>query len=132
MDGWRTRGPVFPVATTRPYLEYPMTEAELLDMVTAMCGERGLLWTHTPDSRIVLGDRGVPDLFIAGRYGAMWREVKTEFAELTPGQVRWKWILQAGAQDWAIWRPSMLRSGLIERQLDGIAHDPAEQLGASA
>ena len=53
---------------------------------------------------IDLGDRGFPDLTIAGPKGVAYRELKVGRNQLTPDQEEWRDILLAGGADWAEWR----------------------------
>jgi hypothetical protein len=99
-----------------------MTEAELLGFVTALCDDRGLLWSHVPDSRQIQGDAGVPDLLIAGPYGTVFAELKDAYASLTPGQSTWRYRLQGAGQFWFLWRPEDLLLGRIDHALDAITH----------
>lgn len=60
--------------------------------------------------------KGFPDLSLFGPR-VLYRELKRELGKLTPEQQEWRDILLAAGADWAIWRPSDLRMGRIEREL---------------
>ena len=96
-----------------------MTEKEFLAAVTELAGYTGLLVYHTYDSR--RSDPGFPDLVLAGGRGVIFAELKTDHGELSTAQVTWKWRLLAGHCNWRLWRPRHLQSGLILRELKGIA-----------
>ena len=96
-----------------------MTERELLAAVVGLAMSVGLLVYHTHDSR--RSDPGFPDLVLAGGRGVIFAELKTEHGELSAAQVTWKWRLIAGHCNWKLWRPRHLDSGLILRELKGIA-----------
>ena len=98
-----------------------MTEDELQAKVTAMCDERGLMWHHCRDSRRCHGRRGLPDLLLAGEHGVLFRELKGEHGVTSSMQDLWGWILRKAGQDWALWRPSDLESGLIAAEMEKIS-----------
>ncbi|MCW2900619.1 MAG: hypothetical protein JWO67_2884, partial [Streptosporangiaceae bacterium] len=50
----------------------------------------------------------------------IFRELKSADGQLTGEQRRVGYLLQAAAQDWAVWRPADLVSGRIERELAAI------------
>lgn len=105
-----------------------MTEEQLLRAVGVLCDDHGLLWYHMPDSRRALGSPGVPDLVIAGKYGILFRELKSADGDTTAAQDLWGWTLtrfwtSAGQRRpaiWGIWRPADLESGLIGLELAAI------------
>ena len=96
-----------------------MTEQELLEDCIAQAELNDILWVHIPDSRRVPSSRGMPDLFLIGKYACMWRELKTEHADLSTHQNMWKWKLLAAGQDFDIWRPSD-RDGRIQEELQNL------------
>lgn len=59
----------------------------------------------TPQS---LGDRGFPDLVIAGRGRLMFRELKREDGKLSKFQEEWRDFLIDAGCDWKLWKPSMV------------------------
>lgn len=95
-----------------------MTEAELERAVRDLLKVYRLYGYHARDSR--RDARGLPDWIILGRR-ALWRELKTQSGRLEPDQLRVRNLLLAAGQDWAVWRPSDLRSGRIERELAALA-----------
>jgi len=108
-----------------------VTEDELLTAVTSgtkqrpgLCRVLGVRYFHPHDSRRSVP--GFPDLVLVGPGGVAYRELKTDRGTLSPEQTTWKWALLAAGQDWAIWRPSDLASGLIRAELDGLMAARAE------
>jgi len=100
-----------------------MTEDELLAKVTARCRQLGIWWVHidTPyHNKRRQNMTGFPDLFLCGPGGIAFRELKTELGRLDNDQADWKDRLRSAAADWGIWRPSDLRDGIIESQLQSL------------
>lgn len=94
-----------------------MTEAQLQSAVTDLCKLYGLHWHH---QRYSIGSgAGWPDLTIAGRR-LLFRELKRETGTPTRAQAEWGAHLEEAGQDWDVWRPSDLRSGRIQRELEAI------------
>jgi hypothetical protein len=95
----------------------PMTEAQLQSAVVKLCKLYGLRWHH---QRYSIGSAaGWPDLVIAGRR-LLFRELKREDGKVTRAQEDWgDWLTAAGG-DWGTWRPSDLRAGRIQRELEAI------------
>jgi hypothetical protein len=91
------------------------SEQELQAAVTQFCRALGIAWYHTYDSR--RSNKGWPDLVLCGGRGLLYRELKTEHGKLTAEQERWGDKLRRAAADWAVWRPSDLRSGRIQQEL---------------
>lgn len=52
------------------------------------------------------GDKGFPDLVLAGPRGVLYRELKTARGRTTEGQDFWLEVLLASGQDATIWRPA--------------------------
>jgi hypothetical protein len=99
-----------------------VTEDELLTAVTygtkqnpGLCKELGIRYFHAYNSRHSVP--GFPDLVLVGSHGIAYRELKTDWGKLSPDQTTWKYALLATGQDWEIWRPRDLASGLIRAQL---------------
>lgn len=105
-----------------------MTEDELEAEMEALCPRLGLVYHHCRHSRRCRGAPGFPDLTIAGPRGVMFRELKSENGETSPGQDLWGWLLQdrqgvfglpAGqVPRWRVWRPGDLESGEIRAELE--------------
>ena len=91
-----------------------MTEQGLQAAVIQFCRVLGISWYHTYDSR--RSNKGWPDLVLCGR-GLLHRELKSEQGKLTAEQERWGDRLRRAGADWAVWRPSDLRSGRIQQEL---------------
>jgi len=102
-----------------------MTEDELLAEVTARCKQHGIWWVHidTPfHNRRRQNLIGFPDLFLCGTKGIAFRELKSQYTgRMSSEQTTWKYRLIAAGQDWALWRPSDLESGRIDRELDQLS-----------
>ena len=104
-----------------------VTEAGLLQEVHALCGEFGLLVHHCRDSRACDGNKGLPDLIIAGPGGVIFAELKSEDGERSADQDLWAWTLTRACDggsvrmDYQLWRPTDLTSGLIRAELERIA-----------
>lgn len=95
-----------------------MTEQQLQDAVIGICKLYRIAWYHTHDSR--RSAAGWPDLALCGDKGFLLSELKAESGRLTDGQAEWGARLRHAGIRWAVWRPSDLRSGLIQRELAGI------------
>lgn len=95
-----------------------MTEAQLLAEVTDLCGRLGLLWHHCgrPD-KSCQGNRGLPDLIIAGRRGVTFRELKSDDGDTSADQDLWIWTLHETPARY-VWRPADWHSGQIRRELE--------------
>lgn len=102
----------------------------MLGEILAKSSELGLLahhqLTYCPHCRRALtthmaGDRGFPDLVIAGHRGVLYREDKGMAGILRQGQRRWRYQLQASGADWDVWKPIDWLSGRVEDQLRRIA-----------
>jgi hypothetical protein len=103
-----------------------MTEEELLAEVTERCDQRGITWVHISaphHNRRRHNLIGFPDLLLVGPAGIAFRELKSNRlgARASSEQTVWKYRLQAIGQDWQLWRPEDLRSGRIDRELDGLS-----------
>jgi hypothetical protein len=98
-----------------------MTEDDFLAEVGALASRLGLLWAHFnavfKGRRDTQGDRGFPDLVIAGSAGHLFAELKLDGGSLNSGQHGWKWRLLAGGASWFLWYPADLLSGRIEAEL---------------
>ncbi len=102
---------------------WKMTEAQLLAAVIERCECRPILWVHidTPHhNKRRQSLTGFPDLFLCGRIGVAFRELKSQYGEMRPEQTTWRYKLLAAGQNWDIWRPVDLESGRIDRELDGL------------
>jgi hypothetical protein len=94
-----------------------VSEQALQAAIIQLCKMLGIAWYHTADSR--RSNKGWPDLVLCGRK-MLHRELKTEHGKLTAEQERWGGRLRLAGADWAVWRPSDLRSGRIQRELFAI------------
>lgn len=96
-----------------------MTEAELEAEVRRLLADRRLYGYHPYDSR--RDTAGWPDWVILGRGRILYRELKTDFGQLSPEQSRVRNLLVVAGADWDIWRPVDLRSGRIQRELAALS-----------
>jgi hypothetical protein len=103
---------------------WQMTEAQLLAEIMALCVRLGVACVHidTPHhNKRAQNMIGFPDLLLCGKRRMAFRELKREGpSRLRPDQTTWKYRLQAIGADWAIWQPSDLESGRIERELEAL------------
>lgn len=98
------------------------SEADFCAAVMAVARGMGLLVHWCSDSRKCYGDKGFPDLVIAGPRGLIFAECKMPSADTTAEQDRWIWTIgEAGGRGRdsivRIWFPSHLENGTIEREL---------------
>lgn len=94
-----------------------MTEAQLQSGVTDLCKLYGLKWHH---QRYSIGSgAGWPDLTICGTT-IIFRELKRETGKCTPAQNEWGKAIDLAGHDWDVWRPTDLRSGRIQKELEAI------------
>lgn len=96
-----------------------MNHSELDTYVRDQANARGLFAYHTRDSRG--SQRGMPDWFLLGAHGILWRECKIPPDKCTSEQRALGYALQALRQDWAVWTPADKESGLIAREMEAIA-----------
>jgi hypothetical protein len=98
-----------------------VTEAELLKRVIELADKHKILAFHSGDSRRDMGDRGFPDLCLAGSAGILFAELKDVFGVRSPGQIQWRYRLLSAGQHVALWRPRDL--GDIESALEWLHED---------
>jgi hypothetical protein len=105
------------------------TELELLGQVLGESARLGIRAHHSPTyclhcrrplSVYQTGEPGFPDLVLAGPGGVLFREAKSAFGMMRPGQTRWRYQLQASGADWSTWRPVDWQSGKITNELEKI------------
>jgi hypothetical protein len=98
----------------------PATEHEWCRFLLAEAKRLGLLGHWHPDSRRAEGDRGYPDLTLAGERAVLFAEVKMTGASTSAGQDMWAWKL-TGIGPWVIYTlwivPEHWDSGLIQREM---------------
>jgi hypothetical protein len=99
---------------------WSMSHADLETEIRKLCKERGIKVWQDKDPR--RNEKGFPDFLLLGSGNVLWRELKTMQDDLKPEQRRFGSWLMRSDQDWAVWRPSDLRNGSIETQLDRIAY----------
>jgi hypothetical protein len=94
-----------------------MPEAQLQAAVVKLCRLFGLKHHH---QRYSIGSgAGWPDLTICGTT-IIFRELKREDGKLTVAQMDWGQAIDKSGCDWDVWRPSHLRSGRIQRELEAL------------
>lgn len=104
-----------------------MTEDQLLRNILQLAGYLHVATAHFRPARTergwrtpVQGDgKGFPDLVLV-RNRVLYREVKSTTGRLEPAQIRWRDVLLAAGQDWAVWRPEDWTSGRIEHELKAL------------
>src|SRR6185437_2712744 len=99
-----------------------MTEKELLTEVVRLCQKYKLTYHHQPDSRMMMGKPGLPDLIIVGKT-LLFAELKTNYGQLSATQTDWRYSLQAAGCHWCKWTPADLDSGEVEHQLSKMMPD---------
>lgn len=98
-----------------------MNEGTLQALVEAHCRGLGLLHHHCRDARKCSGNRGLPDLIIAGESGILMPELKGETGETSAHQDLWRWTLTRAGVVAPIWNPDDWDSGLIHAALKRLA-----------
>lgn len=98
-----------------------MTEAQLNSRVLYRAKKHG--WKVLRIQRALAGGawmtpaaKGFPDLLLVGPR-MLYRELKRELGRLSEEQETWREAILAAGGDWAVWRPSDLRTGEILRDL---------------
>jgi hypothetical protein len=105
-----------------------MSETDLNRVIRALCERLGL-YAFGMESYRIPGARsarpgsskGYPDWTIAGPAGILFREAKSEDGRRSMAQVQWGKQIERAGGNYAIWRPSDLASGQIERELKALA-----------
>lgn len=96
-----------------------MYESELAAEVGKLLAARGLL-AGSHHCEMMRSQPGFPDFVIIGRRRVLWRELKSQNGTLTEPQKYYAGLLRRAGEDWSVWRPSDLLSGLIAGELDSI------------
>lgn len=78
------------------------------------------IWGFHPRNSVG-SEKGWPDWVLLGPNGALFRELKSESGRLSVEQRHVGSMMMNAGLSWSTWRPSDLLSGVIERQLSGIA-----------
>jgi hypothetical protein len=90
-------------------------EADLDHEIKRLVAQMGLQGFHVPDSRGM--SPGFPDWVIIGPGGLIFRECKMADGQMSSSQTRLRYLLISIGQDYSVWRPADLYSGLIESEL---------------
>ena len=81
-----------------------MSERKFQSEIIAHARKLGWLVYHTYDSRG--SEPGFPDLVLVHpKFGTLFRELKTDYAQLTEEQSHWGDQLTASGANWDVWRP---------------------------
>lgn len=93
---------------------------EIVGQVISRADERGLLAHYCRDARRCEGDRGFPDLIIAGQRDVLAAEIKTAGGDTTAEQDLWLWMLARKIRV-VVWTQRDLETGVVDQVLDQIA-----------
>ena len=102
-----------------------LSEDDVLAAIVQYAQLRGILVHHSRPARTangwatpIQGDKGLPDLILAGRNGVLFRELKTARGRLSEDQDTWISRLVRARQNVAVWRttdwPTRIRKELEE------------------
>lgn len=101
-----------------------MTEEDLLSAVIELARFAGYKVCHFRPARTgrgwrtaIQGDKGFPDLVIAGRGRCIIVETKDENEDVRPDQWEWIWALFEAGEEVYVWRPEDWLDGTIARAL---------------
>lgn len=97
-----------------------MTEDQLQEHVSRLLRKYGLTAQHIHDSRRSWLP-GWPDLVILGNGKVLYRELKKEDGRVSREQAVVGRVIQRAGGDYAVWRPSDLLCGIVEKQLQELA-----------
>lgn len=75
---------------------------------------RGCLVHYCGQAARCQGDKGQPDLVVAGPFGTAWIEVKMPGDQLKPAQTTWRHMLTAGGQEYHVVGPADLVDGSVD------------------
>ncbi|WP_238148800.1 VRR-NUC domain-containing protein [Serinicoccus sediminis] len=100
-------------AAQRSLVTATMTEDELLDSVVDLAQRLGVQTHHCRPARRadgswatpIKGNKGFPDLVLAGRAGVLFRELKSATGRTTAEQREWIDRLALAGEDVGVWRP---------------------------
>lgn len=82
-----------------------MKHHELVQHIIRTAAELGLLAHYCARSEFCVGNRGLPDLIIAGPRGMILAEIKTGSGDLTAEQDLWVWMIaQSDQKRGVVWR----------------------------
>jgi len=89
-----------------------VTHDEVVFAIQSRARARGVLTHYCKRGERCLGDRGAPDLLLAGTHHAGWIEVKTPACPtLSSAQVQWRYQLLAAGQLYEVMQESDLEPG---------------------
>lgn len=104
-----------------------MTENELQDAILDLAKLLKLKVHHCRPARTkdgwktpVAGDKGFPDLVIAGPGGVVFAELKSVTGRVTPEQAEWADLLDLTVPCF-VWRPGHWKNGNIEHTLRSLS-----------
>ena len=81
-----------------PLEEQAVNHDQIVAEIQKRAKARGLLSHYCGSAERCHGDRGMPDLVLAGPFGVAWVEVKTPGDRLRPEQTSWRYMLQAAGE----------------------------------
>lgn len=99
-----------------------MTHDELVAEIQRRARELGILSHYCGQAQHCKADRGMPDLVLVGPYRAAFVEVKTEWAQMDPGQTTWMHALTAAGELHFVVRPADLDGGRVDGLLESLAY----------
>lgn len=95
-----------------------MSEADLQREILRMAKRYDVLAHHCNDSRRCIGLPGLPDLYLLGKDGGMFAELKDYGKSPVGNQVTWRYRLQMAGVSYRLWRPGDLEE--IEEVISGL------------
>lgn len=98
----------------------PTIEAVQLGWIAEWAERYGVLVHHCRDSRHCDGQRGLPDVILAGPRGVLFVELKSSMHGMTSHQRTWHWMLKAAGAQVVTWLPSHFRNGTAEAAIAAI------------
>lgn len=99
----------------KDHVAWTWTEAQLDTHLRELVAWLRLTAYHTHDSRHSAA--GFPDWVIAGPYGLLFRELKTQAGKLTGAQQKWAGELLSAGANYEVWRPYDAITGRITADL---------------
>jgi hypothetical protein len=99
-----------------------VTHDEMVAEVQRRGAQRGVISHYCGRAERCSGDRGQPDLFLAGLVGVAWMEVKTPADRLKPAQTQWMHMLKASGQKHYVIREAQLHDDTVDGILDSLAY----------
>lgn len=108
-----------------------MTHDEMVAEIQRRATARGVISHYCGRAERCHGDRGQPDLMLAGLVGVGWMEVKTPADRLKPAQTAWMYMLKASGQRHYVIREPQLSDGTVDGILDTLAYGQPALFGST-